>query len=216
MPVVVVALRNKRKPLGVLCVDTMGHMPRAPYDVPPDQAVVKFLESVGRSLGTVLDAHAKRECLRDLAFVAANPYTELHEVWETTFKGVCNCFPSLDGIAAVRVVAGRDSAIAKGSDLKEVTVERVAGPTAVTDSLLQRIDTFDPTRSSLKPVQRQADNVAWLVVRPVNTLARRQAKRRPTYGRRASLQPSPQVLVTRRRWALNRAYRGPIWAVDGL
>jgi hypothetical protein len=51
LPVLTVPLRHKNKALGVLCIDSMGGCPCAPYETVPVIGLVRFIEQIGRLLG---------------------------------------------------------------------------------------------------------------------------------------------------------------------
>lgn len=60
LPVLTVPLRHRNKALGVLCVDTMGAIPHAPFETVPVYGLVRFTEQIGRLLGATLDLYPKK------------------------------------------------------------------------------------------------------------------------------------------------------------
>lgn len=60
-PFLSVPLRHGAKGIGVLSLDSISRLPRAPYDPQPEPSMLLFLQHVGKLLGGFLDLQGKRK-----------------------------------------------------------------------------------------------------------------------------------------------------------
>jgi len=61
LPFLSVPLRHGDKGVGVLSLDSISRLPRAPYDPHPEPSMLLFLQQVGKLLGGFLDLQSKRK-----------------------------------------------------------------------------------------------------------------------------------------------------------
>ena len=61
LPFLSVPLRHGDKGIGVLSLDSISRLPRAPYDPHPEPSMLLFLQQVGKLLGGFLDLQSKRK-----------------------------------------------------------------------------------------------------------------------------------------------------------
>ena len=66
LPFVVMPVRNLAKGLGVLGIDSIMQLPRAPYDPVPEPPLLLFLQQIGRLLGAHIDGQCKRLALKGI------------------------------------------------------------------------------------------------------------------------------------------------------
>ena len=163
-PYVCVPLRHREKGLGVLGMDGLGSVPRAPYDGQPEPGLKAFLEQLGRILGTTIDLQRKKQSLKAMNLVTKNINSELSHVLEAAFDAICDNLYYVDSIVCGRVVYEIKDILARGGS--GVDVVRSWPDTEKADpDALARMETYHPKRSNQKPLQQHGDRTVWLLLK---------------------------------------------------
>jgi Ca2+-dependent lipid-binding protein len=160
-PYVCIPLRHRDKGLGVLCMDTLDQVPRAPYDTQPEYGLQKFLEQLGRILGTTIDLQRKKMSLQELNVVSQNVNSELDDVLDAARKAVTDNMYFVETVQVCRVYYTTQEILSRGGGGIEMIMEWGAkNPDGV-----KRMESYHATRSNQKPVQQHGDKCVWLLLR---------------------------------------------------
>lgn len=104
LPFLGLPIRNRNKGIGMIGVDNFLRVPKAPYDPQPEQGLVKFVDSIGRMVGTMLDAQRKKDSIRRFLAVTENPNADIVMVADAAFDALTNNLYHIESIVLVRVV----------------------------------------------------------------------------------------------------------------
>jgi len=161
MPYVCIPLRHREKGIGALGLDSLGNVPRAPYDPNPETGLQTFLEQIGRILGTTIDLQRKKQSLKSLNLVAKNVNSEMSHVLDATFDAIRSNLYYVDSIICGRVIY----------EVKDILVSGGAGIQVIKSwgdpepEVKQRMETYHATRSNQKPVQAHGDRMVWMLLK---------------------------------------------------
>jgi Ca2+-dependent lipid-binding protein len=160
IPFICVPLRHRNKGIGVLGIDGIGAVPRAPYETQPESGMKRFLEQLGRILGTTIDLQKKKLSMKNLTLVTSNFNSGIDEVLEAAFETISENMQFVESIFCARILY--ESRILAGGKTG-INVLRRWG-LENTDAE-KRVATFNIKRSNQKPVQLHGERNVWLLLK---------------------------------------------------
>ena len=157
LPYVCIPLRNRNKGIGVLCLETLNKIPRAPYDDQPEPGLLKFLESVGRIIGSTIDVQRKKSSLKKLSLIATNKNSTVEDIFEGAVTCIKENLYFCEGIVAGRLVYEMLE-VSKGFRIVHATGRHLV-------EIEHSIHAYDPHKMSQKPIQVKNEKNIWMLMK---------------------------------------------------
>ena len=160
-PFVCIPLRHREKGLGVLGMDGLGDVPRAPFDTQPEYGLQKFLEQLGRILGTTIDLQRRKVSLKALNIVTQNVNSGISEVLEAAREAITDNMYFVETIQCCRVIYTTQEILSRGGPGVDMCLEWGKE----NQEALDRLKTYHSVRSNQKPVQQHGPNNVWILIK---------------------------------------------------
>lgn len=157
-PFVSVPLRHRNKGFGVISLDTLTKIPKAPYDTQPEQGLLKFLEQIGRVLGVTIDGQRKKNSIKRLLSVSSNQNSTLNDVFEIACDSIESNLYYLESISIMRYKYEKEI---PEQDRDKVEFIYRRGPKS--EEVESGLNSYNPLTSNNKPVQKRTDKLIWFV-----------------------------------------------------
>lgn len=157
LPYISIPLRNRNKGIGVLCLETMNKVPRAPYDDQPEPGLLKFLESIGRIIGSTIDVQRKKSSFKKFSLTATNKNSTVEDIFEAVTSCIKENLYFCDGVVAGRLVY-EIFEVSKGFRLVHSTGHHLA-------EVEHSINSYDPHKMSQKPIQVKNEKNVWMLMK---------------------------------------------------
>ena len=149
------------KAIGVLGLDSFQDVEKAPYDPQPEPGLLEFIRHIGRFLGTLIDKKHKKHSLMNVSKIARNINATFAEIFEVVFDAIQDNLRFCGNMLACQIVYEND--VPKTDHGVKHLFSR--GKSNRISEMMDYISTYDPIRSSQKPVQKKGDNaqLVWLL-----------------------------------------------------
>ena len=156
LPYVCVPVRNRDKGVGVIGLDGVNKVPKAAYETQPEGGLLKFLEVVGRVIGSTVDIQRKKTSLKVLSTAVNNLNSDTQQILEAAISCIKATIFHVEGMVAGRITYEDDSKRAFSQ------IVRFGGDAP---ELEWSLGQYNPHKMSTKPVQRRGDKVVLMLLK---------------------------------------------------